>query len=198
MKMIIGLLAVIFCIGSAQAQSIPANIQAASCADASNIADCQMWIEGFADTVGMLAASENNTLCPGTNVADLYAEFEQKAAMSSEDTRVFLIAMIGRTHICKAPMNAQLSLLTAGNLMGVADSGDIGFEMASQYQKGFLDLIVFLQGRSPQIHVFCGNNALLGTQLQFAHNQVTADYKLRQEPAAALLFNALRKQMPCE
>jgi hypothetical protein len=197
MKKLIILLAVAFCLNSTvHAQVVPANIQAASCADVSNTADCQMWIEGFADTIGMIAASNNNSLCPGTNVGDLYAEFEQKAAGSSEDTRKFLIAMIGKTHICKTPTNTQLSLLSAGDLMDVADTGDIGFEMASQYQKGFLDLIVFLQER-PDVHVFCGNNAILGTQLEFAHKQVTADYKLRQEPASVLLFNALRRQMPC-
>jgi hypothetical protein len=197
MKMIIGLLAAIFCIGSAQAQSIPANIQAASCADASNIADCQMWIEGFADTVGIIKINDNQTLCPGTNVADLYAEFEQKASASSEDTRVFLLKMI-KAHLCKTSEKSYGGMMTAGNLMNVADMGDIGFELASQYQKGFLDLIVFLQERFPQIHVFCGNNALLGTQLQFAHNQVTADYNLRQESAASLLYSSLQEAMPCK
>ena len=186
----------------ALSQSSPAGVQALACEYPDQKPDCEMYFAAFTDTVNMVivegaADQATNMLCGNLDAPDLVAEFEQEARKTPEaDTNTVLFRLLTTNHLCRKKAAQVYSPKSAGELIDLCHTGDIGFNLCSEYQKGFLYSLFFLTQRM-KTPVVCGDMRMLGSAIVMLNGELEADHRLRPKPAVSLMLGALMKHMPC-
>jgi hypothetical protein len=102
--------------------------------------------------------------------------------------------LLTRGELCKPqPLHA----MSAGYFSDMCHLGfDIGFQLCVSYQNGFADALAVLdRGRD---HALCGDwNLINMPQVALIDQKLQADYKLRNQPAVAVMTRVALDIMPC-
>src|ERR1035441_7843761 len=138
---------------------VRAGVQALACEYPDQKPGCEMYIAGFTDTVNtvMVGGESTKMLCGSTDSSDLVAEFEKEARKSPEaDTDAALFQLLKTKHMCEGNKAPIYNPRSAGGLIDMCHTGDIGFNLCSLYQWGFLDSLFFMSAQT-KIPILCGN-----------------------------------------
>jgi hypothetical protein len=181
---------------------IPAYLQASACSDPEQQADCKIYLAGFADTVAMMYAMnpKENGICG--NTTDLIHEFIQEVRKNPKahdaETHMLLFALLVRNHGCAEGKGRFQYGVSAGSLIDMCRGGDIGFNLCSQYQAGFISALLFLSEQT-STQILCGDQRLInGVSLSnMLNDRLQANFKLRRDPAVTIMLNELMTNMPC-
>lgn len=181
---------------------IPASAQALACSGPEQQTDCKFYLAGFADTVAMMYAmnSKTNGICGDTR--DLVHEFIKEVRTNPKardaETHMLLFALLTKNHSCAKIKGRGQSNLSAGYLIDACKTGDVGFNLCSQYQAGFISALLFLSEQTAT-PILCGDPRLINSVSlsNMLNDRLQADFKLRRDPAVTVMLNELMENMPC-
>ncbi len=179
-----------------------ANLQALVCSDPQQQTDCKIYFAGFADMVALMYAmnSKTNGLCGSTT--DLVHEFIQEVRINPKardgEAHKVLFALLARDHSCAKVKGRFQYSVSAGSLMDTCHIGDIGFNLCSQYQAGFISALLFLSEQAGE-PILCGHESLITSVnvTGLLNERLQTDFKLRRDPAVMVMLDGLRSNMPC-
>jgi hypothetical protein len=182
---------------------IPAHLQALACSDPEQQIDCKFYLAGFADTVSMMYAmnSKTNGICGDTR--DLVHEFIQEVRTSPKardaETHLLLFALLTKNHSCAKIKGLAQSNFSAGDLIDTCKTGNLGFNLCSQYQTGFISALLFLSEQTAML-ILCGDQRLINSASlsNMLNDRLQANFKLRRDPAVTVMLNELMANMPCQ
>ena len=196
--------------GRADAQAtyrhIPADAQALACSDPTEQADCKMYFAGFAHTVDLMLATDPSTKGDGDGVcgdiADLVYEFAHEVQTNPKarkaEAHMVLFGLLARDHNCARIKGRIQNRVSAGELIDMCHAGDIGFNLCSQYQAGFISALLFVseQTRKP---ILCGDQRLINplSVARILNDRLQANFRIRRDPAVAVMLNELKAYMSC-
>lgn len=181
---------------------IPANLQASACSDPEQQTDCKIYLTGFADTVAMMYAmnSKENGVCGNTTelIHEFIQEVQKNPKARDAETHMLLFALLVRNHGCTKGKGRFQYGVSAGSLIDMCRAGDIGFNLCSQYQAGFISALLFLSEQT-STPILCGDQRLInGVSLSnMLNDKLQANFKLRRDPAVTIMLNELMANMPC-
>ena len=185
--------------GQASSHHIPAGGQALACKYPDEQSDCKMFIAGFTDMMNLMLVDGESSkmLCGNLDTPDLIAEFDEEARKTPQaDTDEVLFRLLKTNHLCERKPAQFYRPTTAGELNDLCHSGDVGFQLCSEYQGGFLEFIFFTSEQT-KVQVLCGDMRIVSNATVMLSNALDADYKLRQKPAVSLMLGALQQRLPC-
>lgn len=182
---------------------VPASLQAMACSDPEQQAGCKIYFAGFADTVAMMYAmnSKANGICGDT--ADIVHEFIQEVHTNPKardaETHAVLFALLAKNHSCGKIKGKVHTGISAGYLVDTCKIGDLGFNLCSQYETGFISALLFISEQTA-VPVVCGDQRLLNSVSlsSMLNDSLQSNFKLRRDPAAVVMLNALMANMPCQ
>ena len=162
-------------------------------------ADCKLYMSGFADTIAYVTGSnpKMSGLCGSST--DLFHEFMQEVRTNPKarggETHMVLFALLTQRHRC---VKQSWYGMSAGSLMDMCRTGDIGFSLCSNYARGVLSALLFMTNETGE-H-FCGDERLLNnlTLTTLLNERLESDFKLRRKMAAAVMADALDSKMSCD
>jgi hypothetical protein len=186
---------------------LPANLKVLSCSDPEQQDDCKIYFAGFAHTLDLMIATDpkgdvGDGLCG--DISDFIYEFAHEVQTNPKartaETRTVMATVLIRDHNC-AKLKGQDRIenhVSAGKLIDLCHAGDIGFSSCEQYQAGFLSAVLFaseLRGKP----ILCGDPSLINplNVAQILNNGLQADFRLRRDPAVAVMLDELKANMPC-
>lgn len=195
--------------GQADAQAtyrrIPANVEALVCSDPEQQADCKVYFDGFAHTLDLIFATDpkgdvGDGLCG--DISDLIYEFVHEVQTNpkarSAETHTVLTTVLVRDHNCTKIKGRIQNNVSAGELIDMCHAGDAGFNLCSQYQAGFLSAVLFVSELT-QKPTLCGDQRLIDPVIvsRMLNEGLQANFRLRRDPAVAVMLNELKVNMPC-
>lgn len=181
---------------------IPANIQAMACSDPVQQADCKIYFAGFAHTVALMYAVNSTTSGVCGDTADLIHEFVQEVRTNPKareaETHMVLFTLLARDHNCAKTKGRIQNSVSAGYLIDMCHAGGLGFNLCSQYQAGFISALLFLSKQTEK-PILCGDQRLLNavSVSGMLNDRLQANFRLRRDPAVAIMLNELMANMPC-
>ena len=178
---------------------VAAGVKALACEYQDEKLGCEMYVLGVTDAANMVLVAGDSTrmLCGRLDAPDLIAEFTGEAVKNPQtDTVALLLQLLKANHLCAKGPKQVYTPRSAGQLVDLCHAGDDGYELCSQYQRGFLDSLFFMseQTKTP---LLCGDMRVVDNSMMMLDSEVQADSRLRQQPAVSLIFEALQKQLPC-
>lgn len=179
-----------------------AHLQALVCSDPQQQADCKIYFAGFADMVALMYAmnSKTNGLCG--SATDLIHEFIQEVRTNPKardgEAHMVLFALLARDHSCTKIRGRFQYSVSAGSLMDMCHIGNLGFNLCSQYQAGFISALLFLSEQAGE-PILCGHESLITSVnvTSLLNERLQTDFKLRRDPAVMVMLDGLRSNMPC-
>lgn len=179
------------------------HLQALVCSDPQQQADCKIYFAGFADMVALMYAMNSKTsgLCGSTT--DLAHEFIQEVRTNPKardgEAHMVLFSLLARDHSCAKVKGRFQYSVSAGSLMDMCRIGDIGFNLCSQYQAGFISALLFLSEQTGK-PILCGHESLITSAnvTSLLNERLQTDFKLRRDPAVMVMLNGLMSNMPCK
>ena len=179
---------------------IPANIQAMACSDPVQQADCKIYFAGFAHTVDMMFAINPSTKGVCGDAADLIHEFVHEVRTNPKareaETHMVLLALLARDHNCAKIKGRIQNPVSAGYLIDMCHAGGLGFNVCSQYQAGFISALLFLSEQTAE-PILCGDSRLVDGVANMLNDRLQANFRLRRDPAVAVMLSELMANMPC-
>lgn len=182
---------------------VPASLQAMTCSDPEQLTGCKIYFAGFADTVAMMYAmnSKANGICG--DAADIAHEFIQEVHTNSKarnaETHAVLFALLAKNHSCGKIKGKVHTGISAGYLVDTCKIGELGFNLCSQYEAGFISALLFMSEETA-MPIVCGDQRLLNsvTLSSMLKDSLQRNFKLRHDPAVVVMLNELMANMPCQ
>lgn len=183
---------------------IPAYPQALACSDPTEQADCKMYFAGFAHTIDTLLATDPSTKGEGVcgDIADLVYEFVHEVQTNPKarkaEAHMVLFGLLAKNHNCAKLKDRIQNRLSAGKLIDMCHAGDAGFNLCSQYQSGFISALLFVSDQTGK-PILCGDQRLVNpaSVARMLNDRLQTNFRLRRDPAAAVMLNELKAKMPC-
>ena len=186
---------------------IPADVESLICTDPTLKSDCKAYFAGFADTLDLIFATDpkgkaGDGLCG--DISDLNYEFAHEVQTNpkarSGETHAVLTMLLIRDHNC-ATLKGEARIqnnVSAGWFVDTCHFGEIGYSFCLQYQGGFFNSLLFSSEMTGQ-PVLCGDQRLLNTVSlsKMLNDRLLANFKLRRNPAVAVMLDTLKENMPC-
>jgi hypothetical protein len=187
--------------------NVPANLKVLACSDPDQQAECKINFAGFAHTLDLIIATDpkgatGDGLCG--DITDLMYEFANEVQTNpkarSARTPAVLAAVLIRDHNC-AKLKGQSRIqnnVSAGDLIDMCNAGDIGFNLCSEYEAGFISAVLFVSETTGN-PILCGDQRVLNpvSVATMLHDGLQANFRLRRDPAVAVMLDELKAKMPC-
>ena len=196
-----------YAVAQATYNHIPANGEALACSDPTQQSDCKIYFAGFAHTLDLIFATDpkgvnGDGLCG--DISDLVYEFvnevETNPKARGAETHTVLATVLIRDHNC-ATLKGQDRIqdnMSAGKLDDICHAGEIGFNVCSEYQAGFLSAVLFTSEITEK-PILCGDQRLINPLSvgQMLNNKLLANFRFRRDSAVAVMLDVLKAKMPC-
>ncbi|MEZ0231539.1 MAG: hypothetical protein ACAH12_01765 [Methylophilaceae bacterium] len=180
----------------------PANLEAKICSDPQQEANCKFYMAGFSDTITMLFSINPSIggLCRSTGnlMYEFIQEVHDNQNASQAETHMVLYALLTKNQNCGKTKSPFQYFLSAGSLLDMCHAGDIGFDLCSRYQAGFISALLFLSEETGE-PILCGHESWVTSAnlTSLLNNTLKADYQLHRNSATEVMLHQLMANMPC-
>ncbi len=177
--------------------STSAELQALQCSNSDEQPGCKMYYAGFAHTIDMRFTEH---LCG--NVDDLLYEFEHEVRTNPAVRKwrggTVLLSLLAKNHDCTKIKGRIQNRMSAGNLIDMCHTGEVGFNLCTYYTAGFIDALAF-ESKVAERTLLCGDQRIIdrANVARLLNDKLNADFRLRRDSAVAVMFNELAAHMPC-